>query len=180
MRARGRRLLLSRAGFDVTLFERDDAALQEFHRLLGRRHAGALLRSEATEPVITRLGLRSLDLWDDELPHGPRSGTLVVAHRRDRTDFDRFAQRTTGHDLIDADRLAALEPQLEGQFDRALFYRARSITSSRARCCRTARSGCATSGVAIHYGAERRRRATASRSTAAASPHVTTCPICAA
>ena len=89
--------------------------------------------SEATEPVITRLGLRSLDLWDEQLRNSERSGTLVVAHRRDRTDFDRFAQRTAGHERIDAARLAELEPHLAGQFDRALFYRRRSTTSSRAK-----------------------------------------------
>jgi glycine oxidase len=115
-------LLLSRAGFDVTLLERDDASL----RNSTGHWAGGMLapwcEAEATEPVVTRLGLRSLDLWDEELPAGPRSGTLVVAHRRDRNDFDRFAQRTTGHELIDAEHLGTLEPQLEGQFDRALFY----------------------------------------------------------
>jgi glycine oxidase len=45
----------------------------------------------------------------------------VVAHRRDRADFDRFAQRTSGHQRVDGERLAALEPMLDG-FDRALFY----------------------------------------------------------
>jgi glycine oxidase len=115
-------LLLSRAGFDVILLDRDDAQL----RNSTGHWAGGMLapwcEAEATEPVVTRLGLRSLDLWDGELPPGPRSGTLVVAHRRDRSDFDRFAQRTNGHELVDAQRLAALEPQLEGQFERALFY----------------------------------------------------------
>ncbi len=115
-------LTLSRAGFDVTLYERDDASL----RNSTGHWAGGMLapycESEATEPVIARLGLRSLDLWHDEFPDGPRSGTLVVAHRRDRADFDRFAQRTNGHERIDSDRLATLEPALEGQFDRALFY----------------------------------------------------------
>jgi glycine oxidase len=115
-------LLLSRAGFDVTLFERDDASLQNSTGYWAGGMLAPFCEAEATEPVVTRLGLRSLDLWDHELPAGPRSGTLVVAHRRDRSDFDRFAQRTTGHDLIDAGRLTELEPQLEGQFDRALFY----------------------------------------------------------
>jgi glycine oxidase len=116
-------LLLSRAGFDVTLIERDDASLPNSTGYLAGGMLAPFCEAEATEPVVTRLGLRSLDLWDQELQNGPRSGTLVVAHRRDRSDFDRFAQRTSGHELIDATRLAELEPQLEGQFDRALFYR---------------------------------------------------------
>jgi glycine oxidase len=115
-------LLLSRAGFDVTLLDRDDASLRNSTGYWAGGMLAPCCEAEATEPVVTRLGLRSLDLWDDELPAGPRSGTLVVAHRRDRSDFDRFAQRTNGHELVDAARVAALEPQLEGQFDRALFY----------------------------------------------------------
>jgi glycine oxidase len=115
-------LLLSRAGFDVTLLDRDDAQLRNSTGYWAGGMLAPWCEAEATEPVVTRLGLRSLDLWDDELPPGPRSGTLVVAHRRDHSDFDRFAQRTNGHELVDAQRLAALEPQLEGQFERALFY----------------------------------------------------------
>jgi glycine oxidase len=115
-------LLLSRAGFDVTLLDRDDAQLKNSTGYWAGGMLAPWCEAEATEPVVTRLGLRSLDLWDEELPPGPRSGTLVVAHRRDRSDFDRFAQRTNGHELVDAPRLAALEPQLEGQFERALFY----------------------------------------------------------
>jgi len=115
-------LLLSRAGFDVTLLERDDASLKTSTGYFAGGMLAPWCEAEATEPVVTRLGLRSLDLWDEELAAGPRSGTLVVAHRRDRSDFDRFAQRTSGHELIGAERIAALEPQLDGQFERALFY----------------------------------------------------------
>jgi glycine oxidase len=115
-------LLLSRAGFDVTLLERDDASLKASTGYFAGGMLAPFCEAEATEPVVTRLGLRSLNLWDEELPPGPRSGTLVVAHRRDRSDFDRFAQRTNGHELIGGERLAQLEPQLDGQFDRALFY----------------------------------------------------------
>ena len=118
-------------------------------------HAGPLLRSpKPPSPSFTRLGLRSLDLLDEhELPPGPRSGTLVVAHRRDRNDFDRFAQRTTGHDLIDADRLAALEPQLDGQFDRALFYAQEHHVEPR-KVLPNLHARLRDQGVAIHYGAE--------------------------
>src|SRR5262245_20446601 len=93
-------LMLSRAGFRVSLIERDTSL-----KTSTGYWAGGMLapwcEGEAAEPVVTRLGLRSLDLWDYELNSGPRSGTLVVAHRRDRSDFDRFMQRTCGHELID-------------------------------------------------------------------------------
>lgn len=115
-------LALSRAGFDVTLYERDDRPLKTSTGYWAGGMLAPYCESEVAEPVITRLGLRSLDLWRDECPDTDINGTLVVAHRRDRSDFDRFAQRTAGHTLVDAGRVAALEPSLAGQFDRALYF----------------------------------------------------------
>lgn len=106
---------------------------------------------EVTEPAITRLGLRSLDLWDQELANRPRSGTLVVAHRRDRADFDRFAQRTAGHELVDAERIATLEPALAGQFDRALFFADEHHVEPR-NVLPQLHARLKEHGVAIHYG----------------------------
>jgi glycine oxidase len=115
-------LLFAQAGHDVTLHEQGDAGL-----MLSTSHwAGGMLapwcESEAAEPVISRLGLRSLDLWRQELPDTPFNGSLVVAHPRDRNDYERFARLTTGHRRLDAAALAALEPSLEGRFRDALFF----------------------------------------------------------
>src|SRR5262245_32164191 len=115
-------LLFARAGHDVTLHEQGDSGL-----MLSTSHwAGGMLapwcESEAAEPVISRLGLRSLDLWRQHLHDTPFNGSLVVAHARDRNDFERFARLTTGHRRLDAAALAALEPSLEGRFRDALFF----------------------------------------------------------
>jgi glycine oxidase len=117
-------LLFAQAGHDVTLHEKSDAAM-----MLSTSHwAGGMLapwcESEVSEPVISRLGLRSLDLWREELPDTPFNGSLVVAHARDRNDFERFAKLTSGHRRLDAAGLAALEPSLEGRFRDALFFAA--------------------------------------------------------
>ena len=77
---------------------------------------------EASEPVISRLGLRSLDLWREHLPRTPFNGSLVVAHPRDRADFERFARLTSGHRRLDAAAVTELEPSLEGRFRDALFF----------------------------------------------------------
>src|SRR6201986_2255878 len=115
-------LLFAQAGHDVTLHEQGDAAL-----MLSTSHwAGGMLapwcESEAAEPVISRLGLRSLDLWRQELPDTPFNGSLVVAHARDRADFERFAKLTTHHRRLDASGVSELEPSLEGRFREGLFY----------------------------------------------------------
>jgi glycine oxidase len=117
-------LLFAQAGRDVTLHEKSDAAM-----MLSTSHwAGGMLapwcESEVAEPIISRLGLRSLDLWRKELPDTPFNGSLVVAHARDRGDFERFARLTSGHQRLDAAALAALEPSLEGRFRDALFFAA--------------------------------------------------------
>jgi glycine oxidase len=115
-------LLFAQAGHDVTLHERSDADMM----LSTSRWAGGMLapwcESEISEPVISRLGLRALDLWRAELPDTPFNGSLVVAHARDRSDFERFASRTTGHKRLDARGVAELEPSLEGGFREGLFF----------------------------------------------------------
>ncbi|MBR1230487.1 FAD-dependent oxidoreductase [Bradyrhizobium sp. AUGA SZCCT0182] len=115
-------LLFAQAGHAVTLYERSDAAMT-----LSTSHwAGGMLapwcEAEASEPVIGRLGIRSLDLWREHFPETPFNGSLVVAHPRDRADFERFAKLTSGHVRLDAQGLRELEPSLEGRFRDGLFY----------------------------------------------------------
>jgi glycine oxidase len=114
-------LLFAQAGHAVTMHERSDASMTE-----STSHwAGGMLapwcEAESSEPVIGRLGLRSLDLWRQHFPETPFNGSLVVAHARDRADFERFAKLTTNHRGLDASALRELEPALEG-FRDALFY----------------------------------------------------------
>jgi glycine oxidase len=115
-------LLFAQAGHDVTLHERSSEAMT----LATSHWAGGMLapwcESEVSEPLVSRLGLRALELWRSELPETPFNGSLVVAHSRDRSDFERFAKLTSGHRRLDARELAALEPSLEGRFRDALFF----------------------------------------------------------
>ncbi|WP_256805959.1 MULTISPECIES: FAD-dependent oxidoreductase [unclassified Bradyrhizobium] len=115
-------LLFAQAGHAVTLHERGDAAMTD----ATSHWAGGMLapwcEAEVAEPVISRLGLRSLDIWRRELPDTPFNGSLVVAHPRERNDFERFARMTGGHRRLDAAGLAELEPSLEGRFRDALFF----------------------------------------------------------
>jgi glycine oxidase len=115
-------LLFAQAGHAVTLHERSSAAMTQ-----STSHwAGGMLapwcEAETSEPVISRLGIRSLDLWRRHFPETPFKGSLVVAHARDRGDFERFAKLTSGHLRLDARGLSDLEPSLEGRFREGLFY----------------------------------------------------------
>src|ERR1700676_5310041 len=88
--------------------------------------AGGMLapycEAEISEPLIVRLGIRSLGLWREHFPQTPFNGSLVVAHARDRADFERFARLTTGHRRLDAQGVSEIEPSLEGRFREGLFY----------------------------------------------------------
>ena len=115
-------LLFARAGYDVTLHERGDAVMTQ----ATSHWAGGMLapwcEREGSEPVITRLGIRSLDLWREQVPETPFNGSLVVAHPRDRTDFERFARLTTDYERLDAPGIAHVEPSLDGRFREALLF----------------------------------------------------------
>src|SRR5260221_7799844 len=80
-------LLFAQAGHDVTLHERSDADM-----MLATSHwAGGMLapwcESKITEPIISRLGLRSLDLWRSQLPDPPVHASLVGPHPRDHRHY---------------------------------------------------------------------------------------------
>ena len=115
-------LLFAQGGREVTLHERGDAAMMQ----ATSHWAGGMLapycEREVSEPVIARLGIRSLDLWREQFPKTAFNGSLVVSHPRDRADFERFAKMTTGHRRVDADGIDGLEPSLDGRFRDALFF----------------------------------------------------------
>src|SRR5262245_65368223 len=77
-------LLFAQAGHAVTLYERSDAQMTE----ATSHWAGGMLapwcEAEASEPLIGRLGQRSLQIWRELVPNTPFNGSLVVAHARDR------------------------------------------------------------------------------------------------
>jgi glycine oxidase len=89
--------------------------------------AGGMLapfcEGESAEEPVTRLGLEAADWWAARGAEVRREGTLVVALARDRRELDRFARRTEGGRALDAAALAKMEPDLEGRFNRALFFR---------------------------------------------------------
>jgi glycine oxidase len=115
-------LLFAQAGRAVTLHERSDAAMTQSTSYWAGGMLAPYCEAEASEPVIVRLGIRSLGLWREHFPHTPFNGSLVVAHARDRADFERFARLTTGHRRLDAQGVSEIEPSLEGRFREGLFY----------------------------------------------------------
>jgi glycine oxidase len=50
------------------------------------------------------------------------NGSLVIAHARDRADYERFARLTSGYQRLDGRRLGEVEPALAGRFREGLFF----------------------------------------------------------
>ena len=113
---------------------------------------------EASEPVITRLGIRSLDLWRDEFPDTPFNGSLVVSHPRDRADYERFAKLTSGHRRLGAEAVTELEPSLDGRFRDALFFPDEGHVEPRA-VLPELHARIAAAGGAVHFDSEQAPRA---------------------
>jgi glycine oxidase len=115
-------LLFAQAGRSVTLHERSDAALTRSTSYWAGGMLAPYCEAEGCEPVIVRLGIRSLALWREHVPQTAFNGSLVVAHARDRADYERFARLTSAYRRLDAQAIAAIEPSLEGRFREALFF----------------------------------------------------------
>ncbi|MGD1925132.1 MAG: FAD-dependent oxidoreductase [Paracoccaceae bacterium] len=88
--------------------------------------AGGMLapfcEGESAEEPVVRLGQSAADWWVSHGVQVTRAGSLVVALGRDMRELDRFARRTSDHEMIGPDELAELEPDLAGQTRRALFF----------------------------------------------------------
>jgi glycine oxidase len=115
-------LLLAQTGRAVTLHERSDAAMAQSTSYWAGGMLAPYCEAEISEPLIVRLGLRSLKLWREYFPQTSFNGSLVVAHARDRADFERFARLTNGYRRLDAQGVSAIEPSLAGRFREGLFY----------------------------------------------------------
>src|SRR6201995_4953771 len=145
-------LLFTQAGHAVTVHERSDGGMTESTSHFAGGMLAPWCEAESSEPVIGRLGTRSLDLWRQHFPETPFKGFLVVAHPRDRADFERFAKLTSNHRRLDAATLRELEPALEG-FRDALFYPDEGHVEPR-RVLPELHAGIAQAGGTIEFGSD--------------------------
>src|SRR6266702_6518964 len=90
-------------------------------------YAGGMLAPwcelESAEPLIARLGDESLAWWRHRFAGTALNGSLVVAHARDARDLVQFGRRTERFEWLDGEAIAALEPDLGGRFNKALYFR---------------------------------------------------------
>jgi glycine oxidase len=112
---------LAERGAKVTLIERAESLSASASWLAGGMLAPFCEGESAPQSVVER-GLSAIDWWKAHAPGVVRAGTLVVAPPRDVGEVERFAARTFGWERVDEARIAALEPDLAGRFQKGLFF----------------------------------------------------------
>ncbi len=153
-------LTLARRGHRVRLIEQ---SAEPFARAASR-YAGAMLgpycETEAAAPVIRDLGLKSMALWRETYPGTVLDGTLVLAAARDKSEVDRFARLTEGHETLDDAGIGKLEPDLAGRFAGGLFYRGEGHVPTM-QAMQFLLEEIQRAGVEVSFGTSRRESASA-------------------
>jgi len=143
-------LLFAKAGCEVALYERSDASMTQSTGHWAGGMLAPYCEGETAEYLITRLGLRSLDLWREAMPQAKFNGSLVVAHPRDRADIERFDRLAGPHRRVDADEIAKLEPALAGRFREGLYFEQEGHLDPR-QVLPVLHDALRTSGVSIEF-----------------------------
>jgi len=144
---------LAERGAQVTLYERA--------KTLGPAScswwAGGMLAPwcelESAEEPVAEHGQHAASWWQQHAGGVTREGSLVVALARDRNELDRFARRTRNYEWLAATAIGQLEPDLEGRFRRALYFKSEAHLSPRAITARLLER-LRASGVDIRLGLE--------------------------
>ena len=120
-------------------------------------YAGGMLapwcERESAEPLVAELGAESIPWWRKRLPSTAMGGSLVVALGGDNASLAQFARRTEQYEWLDGDGIAALEPDLAGRFNRALYFRDEGHLEPRAALA-ALEARLIELGVAVRYGTE--------------------------
>ncbi len=106
---------------------------------------------ESATPLIAQLGAEGILWWRERFPETVANGTLVVAHGRDVAELQQFARRTGEFQQLGGEELAALEPELQGRFSRALYFPSEAHLDPRAALTGLARR-LAELRVSIRFG----------------------------
>ena len=145
-------LTLVERGAEVVLVERSKALGDNASWLAGGMLA-PFCEGESAPLQVVALWRQGDRLVGGAAPGVVRAGTLVLAPPRDMNEIDRFAARTSGHTRVDEAQIAALEPDLAGQFRKGLFFAAEGHVDPRA-AMRALAESLRDAGVEMRFGAD--------------------------
>ena len=139
---------LTARGAEVQLFDRHDAIGPHACSWWAGGMLAPFCEGETAPDIVTRLGQHAADWWQAQGVQVMRQGSLVIALGRDARELDRFARRTSQHNMLNEVELGALEPDLQGRFARALHFPTEAHLSPR-DALQTLTSNLRSLGVAI-------------------------------
>ena len=113
--------ILERGG-KVALFDRFDAPGPHACSWWAGGMLAPFCEGETSEEVIVRLGKQAADWWRKTVGGVAGNGTLVLAQNRDLSELSRFAAMTEGHETVNAEEIAELEPCIGHRYRKGLFY----------------------------------------------------------
>ncbi|MFO1434290.1 MAG: glycine oxidase ThiO [Candidatus Competibacteraceae bacterium] len=126
---------LLRKGWRITLLDSDRRTGGQSAAIVAAGMLAPYAELETAEPLVFNLGKRSLELWPPWLAaleqpvFFQQTGTLLIAHRQDRADMERFVSHIHAKlgeraelQSLDATQLAELEPELAGRFQRGVWF----------------------------------------------------------
>ncbi len=113
---------LTRRGVPVRIIDRHGAPAGHSCSWWAGGMLAPFCEGETAEEPVVRLGQQAADWWERHDVPVVRHGSLVLTLGRDTAELDRFARRTTAHQWVDGEAIAALEPALAGRARRGLFF----------------------------------------------------------
>ena len=144
-------LELAERGVAVEVFERSAALGEQACSWAAGGMLAPWCERESAEEAVDRLGRQALDWWPRHYTGTLAQGTLVLAPARDAGELTRFSARTSDYERLDADGVAALEPDLAGRFRQGLFFAREAHLDPRLAMAALAQA-LQVAGVPIHYG----------------------------
>ncbi|RXT53719.1 glycine oxidase ThiO [Bosea sp. Tri-44] len=146
-------LELAERGVAVELFERAAGLGEQACSWSAGGMLAPWCERESAEEAVVTLGRQALDWWPRHYPGTLAHGTLVLAPARDAGELTRFSARTSGFERLDADGVAALEPDLAGRFRQGLFFAQEAHLDPRLAMAALAQA-LQAADVPIQYGVE--------------------------
>lgn len=109
-------------GLKVQLVERGSSDLSSSCSWQAGGMLAPWCEAETCEPIVSKLGKRSMQLWPKISKFPDFSGTLVLSPLRDKSSLVQFSKRTDGWQEVDSKLMSELEPQLSSRFESGLFF----------------------------------------------------------
>lgn len=119
-------------GIAVEVLERSDGVGADAASWLAGGMLAPWCELESAEEPVAQFGQEASSWWSKRVPGVVQQGTLVVAPVRDLGELRRFSRRTRNFEWLGANRIGALEPDLSGRFQQALFFPTESHLDPRA------------------------------------------------